>query len=183
MYDLIEMKMQAQPQIYYASLPFQDWSFSYFYTDKGLIFTTFQADAVDAFRKRFTKAGIPSPQKNIAADRQFSAYFAGRQTQVDLSIDWDFLSLSDFSRQVLTALQTVTHRTSYSDLADRAGQAKAVRAVASAVGKNPVEVVIGCHRIVRQSGELGQYRDGVIIKRALLELEERIGQTASRKNY
>ncbi|EHN59721.1 methylated-DNA--[protein]-cysteine S-methyltransferase [Oenococcus kitaharae] len=177
------METQGQPQIYYASLPFQDWSFSYFYTDKGLVFTTFQADALDAFDKRFDKAGVPLLQSNTAADQQFSAYFAGRQTKIDLSIDWHFLSLSDFSRQVLKVLQTVTHRISYSELADRVGKAKAVRAVASAVGKNPVEVVIACHRIVRQSGELGQYRDGVIIKRALLELEGQVGQTASRKNY
>lgn len=60
---------------------------------------------------------------------------------------------------------------SYADLAKKAGHAKAIRAVASAVGKNPIPVIIPCHRVIRSSGEIGQYSGGVSKKISLIKLE------------
>jgi AraC family transcriptional regulator of adaptative response/methylated-DNA-[protein]-cysteine methyltransferase len=64
---------------------------------------------------------------------------------------------------------------SYSDLARRVGRPSAVRAVASAVGRNPVSYLIPCHRVLRSTGELGGYRWGLLRKRALLAVEAERG--------
>jgi len=60
---------------------------------------------------------------------------------------------------------------SYSELAKRAGYPRAIRAVATAVGKNPIPLIIPCHRIIRSSGEIGKYSGGDNFKIKLLHLE------------
>lgn len=169
LYDF-NMKTILTEQINYASINFRDWSFSYFYSDQGLVFTTFQKEAVKEFEKW---SGLKSAflQKNTAIDQAFSDYFAGQSSEIDLKIDWHFWQFSDFQLRVLKALQKVTQPISYTDLAERLADKKAVRAVATAVGKNPIELLIPCHRIISKSGQIGQYRDGSDVKRALLELE------------
>ncbi|WP_175265269.1 methylated-DNA--[protein]-cysteine S-methyltransferase, partial [Lacticaseibacillus nasuensis] len=59
----------------------------------------------------------------------------------------------------------------YGQLATAIGRPTAVRAVATAVGKNPAMVVVPCHRVIRSDGQIGQFRGGVAMKRALLVLE------------
>ena len=66
---------------------------------------------------------------------------------------------------------------SYSELADRVGSPRAVRAVGSAYGANPVALVVPCHRIVRRDGSLGGYRSGLDVKRALLHAESADGSS------
>lgn len=61
---------------------------------------------------------------------------------------------------------------SYSDLARRAGNERAVRAVASAVARNPISVIVPCHRIVRNDGKIGQYHWGIERKRAIIMWEQ-----------
>ena len=63
------------------------------------------------------------------------------------------------------------HVTSYTQIAAAAGAPRAVRAAASAVGRNPISLLIPCHRVLRQSGELGGYHWGLPLKRALLGWE------------
>ncbi|MEZ5236490.1 MAG: MGMT family protein [Acidimicrobiales bacterium] len=74
---------------------------------------------------------------------------------------------------MLEALPTITYgRTaSYAAVAAAAGHPRAVRAVGTACARNPVPVVVPCHRVVRSDGSIGQYLGGVEAKRALLELE------------
>jgi len=80
-----------------------------------------------------------------------------------------------FQWRVWNALQQIPRGTtlSYSEVAKRIGQPSAVRAVARACATNPVALVIPCHRVVREDGDLGGYRWGVARKRALLEGEQR----------
>jgi AraC family transcriptional regulator of adaptative response/methylated-DNA-[protein]-cysteine methyltransferase len=61
--------------------------------------------------------------------------------------------------------------TSYQGLAERIGQPSAARAVGSAVGHNPIAVLIPCHRVIRKLGEFGNYRYGALRKKALLARE------------
>jgi AraC family transcriptional regulator of adaptative response/methylated-DNA-[protein]-cysteine methyltransferase len=63
------------------------------------------------------------------------------------------------------------HVTTYSEIATRVGSPKAVRAVGTAVGRNPVSYLIPCHRALRKSGELGGYHWGLPVKRAMLAYE------------
>lgn len=79
-----------------------------------------------------------------------------------------------FQKRVWRALAEIPAGTtcSYGELAQRIGEPKAVRAVASAVGANPVSWILPCHRVIRQGGEIGQYHWGVALKRAILISEQ-----------
>lgn len=83
------------------------------------------------------------------------------------------IGVSDFTRHVLKGLldiprgQVITYKT----LADKIGQPKAVRAVASALGRNPLPVLIPCHRVVAAQGGIGGYAFGLEAKKYLLALE------------
>ena len=104
-----------------------------------------------------------------AAD-QLHAYFAGERDAFDLPLD---LHGTGFQRAVWRALLTIPggRTRSYGEIAKELGTAKAVRAVGSAVGRNPVSVIVPCHRVVGSDGSLTGYAGGVDRKRALLALE------------
>lgn len=87
--------------------------------------------------------------------------------------DFYFAKSTPFQRRVWQELLTIPHGTtvSYSDIACRIGKPKAVRAVARAIGSNPISVLIPCHRVVGASGALTGYRWGLEAKQKLLALE------------
>ncbi|AZZ60167.1 MGMT family protein [Oenococcus sp. UCMA 16435] len=167
------MKINYRQQINYNSINFLDWKFSFFCSDKGLIFTTFKNDPISEFSKW---SGISEAVKkeNIEINAAFLDYFSGKNNNPSVSIDWDFWRFSNFQILVLKKLIGITKPVSYSEFANQIGNQKAVRPVATAVGKNPFEIVVPCHRIITKSGEIGQYRDGSNIKRALLQLERQL---------
>jgi len=112
-----------------------------------------------------------------AAARQLQAYFAGRLTGFDLPLALDG---TQFQRAVWAALQAIPYgeTISYGQLADRIGQPSASRAVGLANGRNPVSIVVPCHRVVGADGSLTGYGGGLDRKRYLLALEQRVsGQT------
>ena len=84
-----------------------------------------------------------------------------------------FLECSEFQKIVWKELLKINHgRTiSYSEVANLILYPKAVRAVASAIGKNPISVIVPCHRVIRKNGMIGDYVWGVKMKRALLDVE------------
>ena len=84
-----------------------------------------------------------------------------------------FLECSEFQKTVWKELLKINHgRTiSYSEVANLILYPKAVRAVASAVGKNPISIIVPCHRVIRKNGLIGDYAWGVKMKRALLDVE------------
>ena len=84
-----------------------------------------------------------------------------------------FLECSEFQKIVWKELLKINHgRTiSYSDVAKQILYPKAVRAVASAIGKNPISIIVPCHRVIRKNGMIGDYAWGVKMKRALLDVE------------
>ena len=107
-----------------------------------------------------------------AAARQLQAYFGGAPTAFDVRLD---LQGSAFQRSVWVALLGIDSGAtrSYADIARAIGAPRAVRAVGSAVGRNPVSVIVPCHRVVGSSGALTGYAGGLDRKRALLALEAR----------
>jgi methylated-DNA-[protein]-cysteine S-methyltransferase len=112
-----------------------------------------------------------------AAASQLQAYFAGRLTGFDLPLT---LAGTQFQRTVWAALQTIPYgeTISYGQLADQIGQPSASRAVGLANGRNPVSIVVPCHRVVGADGSLTGYGGGLDRKRYLLALEQRVtGQT------
>jgi methylated-DNA-[protein]-cysteine S-methyltransferase len=102
--------------------------------------------------------------------RQLREYFAGERTRFDLPLQMEG---TDFQREVWSALLDIDYgRTkSYGDLAQRIGRPDAVRAVGLANGRNPISIVVPCHRVIGASGSLTGYGGGLERKRFLLELE------------
>lgn len=105
-----------------------------------------------------------------AAAAQLADYFSGRSERFDVPLD---LHGTPFQLGVWKALLGIGqgHTRSYGDIARQLGSPKAVRAVGSAVGKNPVSVIVPCHRVLGTDGTLTGYAGGVDRKRALLTLE------------
>jgi methylated-DNA-[protein]-cysteine S-methyltransferase len=119
----------------------------------------------------------PDGQPFAAASRQLREYFDGERTEFDLELALDGTA---FQRRVWTALRDIPYgRTvSYGQLADRLGQPSASRAVGLANGKNPIGIIVPCHRVVGADGSLTGYGGGIERKRFLLAHEQRIsGQT------
>lgn len=98
-------------------------------------------------------------------------YFAGERTAFDLPLD---LHGTPFQRQVWQALLAIPYgsRLSYGHLSVQIGAPRAVRAVGAAVGRNPVSILVPCHRVVGMDGSLTGYAGGLDRKQALLRLEQ-----------
>ncbi len=104
------------------------------------------------------------------AERQLGEYFAGERTTFDLPLA---AVGTPFQRRVWEALCAIPYgeTVSYGELARRIGQPTASRAVGLANGKNPISVVVPCHRVIGSSGKLVGYGGGLERKQTLLELE------------
>lgn len=105
-----------------------------------------------------------------AAREQLTAYFAGKRKSFDLPLK---PTGTEFQLQVLNELQKIPYGTtvSYGDIANRIGRPKAVRAVGAANGRNPLPIIIPCHRVIGASGDLTGFGGGIPTKKALLRLE------------
>jgi methylated-DNA-[protein]-cysteine S-methyltransferase len=105
-----------------------------------------------------------------AARQQLTEYFAGERREFDLPLK---LGGTEFQLSVLHALQQIPYgeTTSYSDIAERIGRPKAVRAVGAANGRNPIPIIVPCHRVIGSHGDLTGFGGGLDTKEALLRLE------------
>jgi methylated-DNA-[protein]-cysteine S-methyltransferase len=103
--------------------------------------------------------------------RELDEYFGGKRREFDLPVD--LAALPSFQQLVLAELQLVPYGATdtYGGLADRIGRPRAARAVGGALNKNPVPIVVPCHRIVGASGSLVGYAGGLERKGKLLALE------------
>lgn len=107
----------------------------------------------------------------IRACAQLQEYFAGQRTQFDLPLDLQ--GGTAFQRSVWQALLAIPRgaTTSYGALSGHIGKPAAVRAVGAAVGRNPLSVIVPCHRVLGADGSLTGYAGGLERKTALLALE------------
>lgn len=105
-----------------------------------------------------------------AARQQLREYFAGKRKSFDLPLR---LTGTEFQVQVLEELQRIPYgeTTSYGSIAQRIGRPKAVRAVGAANGRNPLPIIVPCHRVIGSSGDLTGFGGGLDTKEALLRLE------------
>ena len=103
--------------------------------------------------------------------RQLTEYFGGKRKKFDIPLD---LEGTEFQKQVWKELSKIPfgQTLSYRDVAQRIKNPKAVRAVGSANGKNPVCIIIPCHRVIAADGSIGGYTGGIQIKQQLLKLEQ-----------
>lgn len=108
---------------------------------------------------------------------QLTAYFAGDLTEFDVALE---LSGTDFQRRVWSALLTIPYgqTRSYGQIAEQIGSPGGSRAVGLANGRNPVSIIVPCHRVIGSAGALTGYGGGIERKRALLDLEQTSAQSA-----
>jgi methylated-DNA-[protein]-cysteine S-methyltransferase len=107
------------------------------------------------------------------ARAQLEEYFDGRRTVFSISIDREAIGGTSFQRRVWKALEEIPYGVtiSYGELARRINQPTAVRAVGLANGRNPLSIIVPCHRVIGSDGKLTGYGGGMDRKRWLLDLE------------
>ena len=110
----------------------------------------------------------------VEVDRQLDEYFEGARTTFDLPLH---PSGTPFQLAVWAQLRTIPTgtTTNYGDIAERIGKPNASRAVGAAVGRNPISIIVPCHRVVGSTGALTGYAGGLDRKVALLTLEGALG--------
>jgi methylated-DNA-[protein]-cysteine S-methyltransferase len=121
--------------------------------------------------ERVSPRVLEAPAELDKARRELDLYFEGKRDHFDLPLDWQLSG--GFRQRVLRAIARIPYgqTRSYTEMARRAGNERAVRAAGTACGSNPIPLVVPCHRVLRTGGALGGYGGGLPMKRALLELE------------
>lgn len=101
---------------------------------------------------------------------QINEYFSGKRKMFDLPL---FCDGTDFQKAVWSEIAKIPYgeTISYSELAERVGNPRSSRAVGVACGKNPLPIIIPCHRVIQSSGNTGSYAGGSLMKKMLLDLE------------
>ena len=135
-------------------------------SSKGLQQVIFGAKKLPAAKSVSIKASDHLTQ----TERQLREYFAGKRKKFSIKLD---ISGTEFQESVWYALNKISYgkTVSYAQQAKLVRKPKAFRAVGSANGKNPVAIILPCHRVIASNGTLGGYGGGLSIKRKLLALE------------
>ena len=145
-------------------------------TPKGLVRVGLPNEEVEEVLARLARDVSPRvlefPARLDEARRELDEYFEGRRDRFELTLDWR-LSHPGFYRRVLRATARVPFGEviTYAEAAQRAGNPRAFRAAGTALGSNPIPIVVPCHRVIRAGGEIGNYGGGPQMKRFLLKLE------------
>jgi methylated-DNA-[protein]-cysteine S-methyltransferase len=143
-------------------------------TDRGLCRIAYDAEPereVDLLARAFGVRVLRSTRPIDRARRQLDEYFAGNRQRFDLAVD---LALqADFNRRVLRELARVPYGevVTYGELAARAARPRAARAVGTVMNRNPLPIVLPCHRVIGANGKLVGYGGGLDRKESLLRLE------------
>ncbi len=125
----------------------------------------------DAAHPPADRAGwVEKPAAFPDVAKQLREYFAGERTEFDVALR---PAGTDFQRVVWDALKEIPYgeTRSYGDIARAIGRPGASRAVGLANGRNPIAIIVACHRVIGADGSLTGYGGGLAVKRALLDLE------------
>lgn len=144
----------------------------------GLLRVRARAGVITAIEFVMSEDEVARPDATTAlACQQLAEYLAGSRRSFDLPLA---PSGTDFQRRVWSALAAIPYgqTRSYGELAGQLGQPGAQRAVGSANGRNPIAIVIPCHRVIASGGGLGGYSAGLARKQWLLEMERRLSAPA-----
>ena len=138
-------------------------------TERGLCRISYRGDSwEDELARVFGVRVLRSPLDEVR--RELDEYFEGERREFDLRVD---LRVAPFQDAVLRELARVPYGTTetYGALAAKAGRPGAARAVGTVMNRNPIPIVLPCHRIVGANGSLTGYAGGLEVKRRLLQLE------------
>ncbi len=138
-------------------------------TDRGLARIHFDPEGQeDELARMFGRRVLRSPIDDVR--RELDEYFEGSRREFDLPLD---LRVASFNAEVLAELARVPYgvTTTYGTLADKVGHPRAARAVGTVMNRNPIPIVLPCHRVVGANGSLTGYAGGLDRKLQLLQLE------------
>lgn len=129
---------------------------------------------IDRVARASSRRGTPTAQRQVdRAVRELREYFAGKRTEFSVPVHLDG---TQFQQRAWAAMCKIPHgyTISYAQQATAIRAPRAVRAVGSANGANPVPIIVPCHRVIASNGGLGGYALGVAMKRWLLTHESRV---------
>ncbi len=141
-------------------------------TDAGISGIYFEEHKHFKGKDAWSQTPTPLAMRHLAhAAMQLDEYFAGKRTEFTVALD---MVGTEFQRGVWTALGAIPFgkSVSYAQHAHALGNPKALRAVGSAIGKNPVSIIVPCHRVIGSSGAVTGYAGGLERKKFLLALEK-----------
>lgn len=153
-------------------------------TPRGLVRVGLPAQdpdlVLEELAARISPRVLEAPAALDGPRRELEDYFEGRRREFDLALD----------RQLSAGFQLAVQRQigripfgktrTYAEIARRAGNERAVRAAGTACGRNPLPLVVPCHRVLRSGGGLGGYAGGLAMKEALLALEGALDESSRR---
>jgi methylated-DNA-[protein]-cysteine S-methyltransferase len=145
-------------------------------TRRGLVRIAFlpsagEEEVLAELAGRLSPRVLEAPGRLDEVRRELEQYFAGRRSRFELNVDWRLSS--GFNRRVLRSTARIPYgaTSTYAHLAKRAGSPRAYRAAGNALHRNPIPIVVPCHRVLRSGGDLGGYGGGLEMKEGLLRLE------------
>jgi methylated-DNA-[protein]-cysteine S-methyltransferase len=143
-------------------------------SDHGLRRISFEGDpegTLESLARRYGSRVLRSSRPVDRVRRELDEYFDGKRHVFD--VETDLRGVAAFNREVLTQLSRVRYGelTTYGTLAARVGNPKAARAVGTVMNRNPIPIVLPCHRVVGSTGKLVGYAGGLDVKERLLRLE------------
>jgi methylated-DNA-[protein]-cysteine S-methyltransferase len=126
---------------------------------------------IEDLSARVSPRMLEAPARLDEVRRELDLYFDGKLTKFDLALDWRLTS--GFRARAQRAIARIPYgkTRSYTEIARSAGNERAIRAAGTACGRNPLPIVVPCHRVLRSGGALGGYGGGLPMKKALLRLE------------
>lgn len=167
--------MSEIKHIYWSQLNFLEWQMIVAKTEKGLCFIgSNQGTAKELekwMRKRYFDFKLIQDDDKLAASIEaLTNYLKGKQR--DFKIELDIIG-TDFQKDVWESLKAIPYgeTRNYSMIADSIKRPKAVRAVGTAIGANPLLIIVPCHRVLGKNKRLTGYRGGLAMKERLIALE------------
>ena len=141
----------------------------------GFLHTESEDEVVAQLAERLSPQVLEAPARVDDARRQLDEYFAGKRTRFELPTDR--VLIRGFARAVLSRTSEIPYGSylTYGEVAAEAGNPRAHRAAGSALARNPIPIVIPCHRVLRSGGVVGNYGGGPEMKARLLQMEGALG--------
>lgn len=176
--EMKKMKKKIETKLYWDTYGSPIGTIFLAWTEKGLKTVNFLQDLspeqiLEKFKLDYDKI---SQSKNSQAVQQLNEYFQGKRKEFSFSYD---LNGTPFQQRVWKALTQIPFgsTSSYGDIAKKVGSPGASRAVGSANNKNPIGIIIPCHRVIGANGDLVGYASGLDRKKWLLDFEAKDKQT------
>ncbi|SFH57409.1 methylated-DNA--[protein]-cysteine S-methyltransferase [Pisciglobus halotolerans] len=163
-------------KLYYTFVHFDGNDYPMVASDKGLVYVGGELDGyqgiVNWVQKHRKGAELEENTEKLKPfQQQLEEYFTGKRTVFDLPLD---VSGTPFQISTWEALKEIPfgETKTYGEIATAIGNPKAVRAVGTAIGSNPISIIVPCHRVIGKDGRLTGYGNGLPMKKRLLMLED-----------